>query len=122
MTAGFQGVQGERAGCRGIHVFTTIHFISFLITCITSFTALPVVAVAIMAEKGVLPVNFGRGRGRGVRWYTQAVEAILRQMHDDAQAKNPPKRSAPRLPKPGLVMGRPIDELYAELTGRPQIQ
>lgn len=80
----------------------------------------PGVAASLLAEKGVFPVDLGRGRGRGVRWYSLAVDAAVRQMHDEAQPKE--KRPTPRFSKPGLIQGRSAKELYAELTGQTEIQ
>lgn len=77
----------------------------------------PGVAASLLAEKGVHPVDLGRGRGRGARWYSIAVDAVMRQMHDDAQPKE--KRPPLRLPKAGLISGRSVNDLYAELTGAP---
>ena len=80
----------------------------------------PGVAAALLAEKGIHPVDLGRGRGRGVRWYSLAVDAAMREMHDAAQPKT--KALPVRLPKPGLVLGRSVSELYAELTDTPKMQ
>lgn len=81
----------------------------------------PGVASAILAEKGVLPVNFGRGRGRGVRWYAQAVDMAMRQMHDEAQVKNPPKKiQPPRVSAYDPFAGKTARQIYEELTlGHP---
>jgi hypothetical protein len=84
------------------------------------FGTTPGVAAAILSEKGVLPIDLGRGRGKGLRWYSQAVEIVLRQMHDEAQAKV--VRKPVRLPRCGLVQGRSANELYAELTGSGKLQ
>ncbi len=80
----------------------------------------PGVAASLLAEKGVHPVDLGRGRGRGARWYSLAVDTAMRQMHEDAQPKE--KRPPLRLPKSGLVQGRSVNDLYAELTGKTKIQ
>ncbi len=80
----------------------------------------PGVAATLLAEKGIHPIDLGRGRGRGLRWYSLAVDTVIRQMHDDAQPKE--KRPVPRLPKPGLVQGRSVHDLYAELTGQTKVQ
>lgn len=80
------------------------------------------VAAALLAEKGVRPVDWGRGRGRGLRWYAPAVEQAAREMHEEAQEKNIkiPKRTT--LPKTGLVVGRSVNDLYAELTSDNKMQ
>lgn len=83
----------------------------------------PGVASTILSERGVSPVDFGRGRGRGLRWYGPAVDVAMRQIHDEAQVKNSPKSSKPVcLPTTNLVLGRSIYELHAELTGGTKIQ
>ena len=80
----------------------------------------PGVAASLLAEKGVYPVDLGRGRARGLRWYSVAVDAVMRDMHDQAQPKE--KRPTVRLARTGLVQGRSVSELHAELTARPVLQ
>ena len=83
----------------------------------------PGIASRLLAEKGVKPIDFGRGRCRGLRWYSAAVEAVILQMHEDAQDKTTKERKTPvRVPKPGLILGRSINDLYAELTREHKIQ
>ena len=76
------------------------------------------VAVSIMAEHGVRPVDFGRGRGRGLRWLESAVKAVMQAMHEAAQPKG---RPAPRQ-KPGLPAVRladmSVDDIYRLTTGQ----
>lgn len=93
----------------------------------TLLSMTPGTAARVLAERGVLPVDFGRGRGKGPRWYSHAVEHAIRQMHDDAQIDapaNPQTRAKrPRVPKSGhLVQGRSAAELYAELTASNPVQ
>ena len=72
------------------------------------------VASRILSEHGVKPVDLGRGRGCGKRWYASAVDAVIFRMHEDAQDKKPaPRRVQVR---PHLVRGKSAKELYAELT------
>lgn len=82
------------------------------------------VAAAMLAEKGVSPVDWGRGRGRGLRWYAPAVERAAREMHEDAQSKNTPPSTQRKAPttKTGLILGRSAKELFEELTGGTALQ
>ena len=74
----------------------------------------PGVAVNILSEYGLKPVDLGRGRGRGRRWYASAVDAVIYQMHEDAQDKKVSQRRVHVLPR--LIRGRPFKEIYADLT------
>lgn len=83
-----------------------------------AFETTPDVAKGILAERGVYPVDFGRGRGKGLRWYFAAVQQAAYEMHLEAQKKaNPDQKPASiSLPKPGLIQGRSANDIYAELT------
>ena len=78
------------------------------------------IAGRILSEHGVNPVDLGRGRGRGKRWYASAVDAVIFQMHESAQDKKP----SPRRVRvgPHLVLGKSVNELYAELTAGTRTQ
>lgn len=83
----------------------------------------PGIASRLLASKGVSPIDFGRGRSRGLRWYAPAVDAVMRQLHEEAQTKAAPKKAkTPQLPKGDLILGRSINDLHAELTGSPIVQ
>ena len=58
----------------------------------------PGVAASILAEHGIYPIDFGRGRSRGRRWLESAVRQLLLEMHQAAQ----PKSRRPRVPKPSI--------------------
>ena len=45
----------------------------------------PRMAAAILRENGCAPIDFGRGRGRGLRWLESAVVGAMRRMHQAAQ-------------------------------------
>ena len=80
----------------------------------------PGIAINILSEHGVRPVDLGRGRGRGKRWYASAVDAVIRQMHDDAQDK---KISSRRVRVPlHPILGKSVNELFEELTARARTQ
>lgn len=51
----------------------------------------PDVARATLAARGVLPIDMGLGRGRGLRWYAVAVQQAAEQMHAEAQARTQKK-------------------------------
>jgi hypothetical protein len=72
------------------------------------------IASRILSEHDVKPIDLGRGRGRGKRWYASAVDAVVYQMHEDAQGKKPSRRKVHVAPH--LVLGKTARELYAELT------
>lgn len=89
----------------------------------TALETTPGVAAALLAEKGVKPVDWGRGRSRGLRWYAPAVEQAAREMHEEAQEKQQPPK-AKRKPRHacGLIAGRSFQEVYQELTGSGSLQ
>jgi len=76
------------------------------------------VAASILAEHGVKPVDFGRGRGRGLRWLESAVNAVMHKMHDDVQPKARPTRQ-PRAGMPAAKLAdMSVDEIYRLTTGQ----
>ncbi len=56
----------------------------------------PGVAVSIMAEHGVAPIDWGAGRSRGYRWPESRVRDVILEMYVKAQ----PQSKKPRVPKP----------------------
>lgn len=81
------------------------------------------IASRLLSENGVSPVDLGPGRCRGLRWFAPAVEAVIRQMHDDAQPKDcPTKKKRNRPVHSGIILGRSVNDLYAELTGDSKVQ
>lgn len=81
------------------------------------------VAISILAEHGVHPVDFGTGRGRGCRWLSSAVEQALMSMHDASTPKQPaPKiKKTPRQVKVGLA-SMSVGALQELLTGAQCVQ
>lgn len=55
----------------------------------------PDVAASVLRANGCNPIDFGRGRSRGLRWPKAAVEAAVLAMFEKAQPR--PKAKAPRL-------------------------
>lgn len=55
----------------------------------------PRVAVSIMAEHGVHPIDWGAGRSRGYRWPESRVRDVILEMYSAAQPK-PRKTHAPK--------------------------
>ena len=76
------------------------------------------VAMSIMAEHGVRPVDYGRGRGRGLRWLESAVSAVMHQMHEDVQNK----QRAARKPRERIPTARladlSVEEIYRLTTSQ----
>ncbi len=56
----------------------------------------PGVAVSIMAEHGVAPIDWGAGRSRGYRWPESKVRDVILAMYAAAQ----PRPQKPRVPRP----------------------
>ena len=60
----------------------------------------PGVAASILAARGVQPIDFGIGRGRGRRWLESAVRQVMLDMHNAAQPKAKTARNAASHPTP----------------------
>ena len=90
------------------------------------FQTSPSIARQILLEHGVKPVDLGRGRSRGFRWYAPAVDEVMRRMHEDAQNPKPSpyKKASTRRGSAGqhLVLGKSAKELYADLYGKGEGQ
>lgn len=85
----------------------------------------PGVAAALLSARGVHPIDLGRGRGRGLRWYAAAVKQVAYDLHTEAQAKKQGKSHTAKkttVRGPGPILGRSTNEIYAELTGSPPMQ
>lgn len=80
----------------------------------------PGVATSILAERGVLPIDFGAGRSRGRRWLLSAVVRVMEDMHEQAQPKTKQAR-APSPPKISGLAGMSVDQLL-QLTSAPRLQ
>lgn len=57
----------------------------------------PGVAVSIMLDHGIAPIDWGAGRSRGYRWPESKVKDVILQMYAAAQ----PKKK--RTPKPQAI-------------------
>lgn len=57
-------------------------------------------ASRLLAAQGVMPIDLGRGRGKGLRWLESGVQAALLALHRASQ----PKPQKPRVHTPGLSM------------------
>lgn len=82
----------------------------------------PGVAASILAARGVHPIDFGLGRGRGPRWLESAVRQVILEMHQDAQpkpkeARQPKRNSIP----PVSLTSMSINDIY-QLTQGPCVQ
>ena len=60
----------------------------------------PGVAASILAARGVQPIDFGIGRGRGRRWLESAVRQVMLDMHNAAQPKAKTARTPHHTPLP----------------------
>ena len=87
----------------------------------------PRMAAAILRENGCAPIDFGRGKGLGLRWLESAVVGAMRRMHQAAQPATPTpkagKRPASSIPKIGLnLASMSAGELHAILTRDNPVQ
>lgn len=82
----------------------------------------PGIAARLLLDKGVSPVDLGCGRGRGLRWYSLAVDTVIRQIHEEAQQLAAPGKKIVRKPKKYTVLGRSVQDLYEELTNHDKLQ
>lgn len=73
----------------------------------------------LLATHGVEPIDYGPGRGGGLRWHQLAIINLMGILHANAQAKSqtarPPKKSS-RL----TVKGKSASQLFAEFNGNSQ--
>ena len=85
----------------------------------------PGVAASILAKRGVHPIDFGKGRSRGLRWLESAVVSTLREIHAAAQpqAKNTRPCTATRPASPGAhLAGMTIQDIHDLLTANQSVQ
>lgn len=82
----------------------------------------PRVAVSILKARGCNPVDLGCGRGRGLRWLESAVSAILRDIHNEAQAAS--RSSKPRKPSAPVfnLATASVSAVYGLLTNDKPLQ
>ena len=72
----------------------------------------PGVAVSIMAEHGVHPIDWGAGRSRGYRWPESRVRDVILEMYSAAQPK-PKKPHTPRPVAPSVSLAdMPVADVF----------
>lgn len=70
----------------------------------------------LLSEHRIKAIDLGPGRGNGLRWLAREVRGLADTLHAEAQKKaGSPKR---RRVRTGCILGKPHDELYAELYGK----
>lgn len=78
-------------------------------------------ASELLAKHKIKPIDFGPGRGNGLRWLTREVRRLADTLHAEAQKKaGVPKRR--RAHAAGCILGRSADELYNEMYGKGAVQ
>lgn len=78
----------------------------------------PGAARGVLDRLKVKPFNLGRGRGLGLRWKSEEIDAALERSREPKQKPKP----APRVPQGSLFIGRSVAEIAAELTSPIQRQ
>lgn len=82
----------------------------------------PRVAASILREHGAAPIDYGPGRGRGLRWTAHQVKDVL----DALELANCPSSSTGKQcsspPEFRPVFGRSGIEIYNEIHGIPPVQ
>lgn len=69
----------------------------------------PGAARGVLDRLRVKPINLGRGRGLGLRWYKHEIDEALLSSRTE-------KRKLPPVPRASLVAGKSIAQIAAELT------
>ena len=85
----------------------------------------PGVAASILAERGVHPIDFGKGRSRGLHWLESAVVSAIREIHAAAQPQAKNTRTSPttRTAYPGAhLAGMTIQDIQDLLTTGQSVQ
>lgn len=77
-------------------------------------------ALETLKRYGIKPVDFGPGRGRGLRWHKRAVMTVIDTLHTEAQTAKGKRVMKPKEVRP--VLGKSAHELYAELYERGAVQ
>ncbi len=78
-------------------------------------------AKATLAAHGVLPIDFGRGKGRGPRWLSDAVHSVIVKLHEEAQAKPKQRKTKPPTFVTTPLSALSVSDIY-ELTKAHPIQ
>ena len=73
----------------------------------------PKAALRLLAEYGIQPIPFGRGRGNGLRWHIDSVTQLAGILHTNAQAKSPQPKPV-KTPSRFSVRGKTAAQLLAE--------
>lgn len=76
----------------------------------------PGAARNVLDRLKVQPVNLGRGRGLGLRWYKSEVMEALEG------TRKPKRKRKTAAPKGSLFAGKSANDLVAELTSKPSQQ
>ena len=85
----------------------------------------PGVAASILSAHGVHPVDYGRGRSRGLHWLESAVVAAILELHADAQPQPKKQRqgATPRGSYPAAHLGdMTVKDIEGLLTARQCVQ
>ena len=69
--------------------------------------------LALLISRGVLAVDLGPGRKKGLRWPLAAVRGLADTLQAEAQTQTPPAKK--RREKPHSVQGKSVSELFSEL-------
>ena len=70
----------------------------------------------LLAERGVHPIDLGRGRGNGLRWHTSAVIEVADILHAEAQSQKRLEQRKSRVFHP--LRGKSATDLWAEFNGQ----
>lgn len=70
--------------------------------------------LALLSHYGIKPIDFGRGRGNGLRWRTSAVIEVADILHTEAQAKKTQRHIKSSL---YTIRGKSAADLLAEFNG-----
>ena len=71
-------------------------------------------ASELLAKHKIKPIDFGPGRGNGLRWLTREVRRLADTLHAEAQAKAGVPKRRRSLKTAGCVIGKSAEELFAE--------
>lgn len=85
----------------------------------------PGVAASILSARGVHPIDFGRGRSRGLHWLESAVVAAIRGIHAEAQPQPKKQRQGvtPRGSYPAARLGdMTVKDIEGLFTARQCVQ
>ena len=78
------------------------------------------VALGILKQFHLSPIDLGPGRGRGLRWHRGAVKAVIDTLHAEAQPKQKVRVAIPKEVRP--VLGKSPRALFDELYNRGAAQ